>query len=158
MATSAKTTKSTPSTTSNRVRRLVPGRGATTPSRRSDSPGSQSLVRRVQAILPGAKRTARPRPEQSLAAALERASGAPTTRGPLTKDGLVIPVGGVGAVTAAKRRRNIGPNELPAPSSEQATNRGAGHTRQSHDTIADSSARTGGDHGDSQGPNPATAA
>lgn len=155
---SAKNTKRTPSTTSNRVRRLVPGRGATPPSRRSDSPVSQALVRRVQAILPGAKPTASPSPAESLAAALERASGAATKRGPLTKGGLVILVGGAGAVTATKRRRTIAPDELPAASSEQATNRGAGETLQSHDTLADPSARTGGDHGDSQGPDPATAA
>jgi hypothetical protein len=158
MATSAKTTKSKPPTSGNSMRRLAPRRGTTTPSRRSEPSGSQRLVRRVQAILPGAKRNAKPSPAQSLAAALERATGGATARVPLAKSRLGTLVGGAGAVTAAKHRHNIGLRELPAGSSAQATNPGAEDTRQSPETIADASATTGGDHGDSQGPDPATAA
>ena len=158
MATSAKTTKSKPPTSSNSVRRLAPRRGTTTPSRRSEPSGSQMLVRRVQAILPGAKRNAKPSPAESLAAALERPAGGGPARAPLTKGRLGIVGAGAGAVTAAKRRYNHGPNELSATSSAQATKPGAGDTRQSLETIADPSATTGGNHGDSQGPDPATAA
>jgi hypothetical protein len=158
MATSAKTTKSKLPTSSNSGRRPAPRRGTTTPSRRSEPSSPRRLVRRVQAILSGAKRNAKPNPAESLAAGLERAAGGATAVAPLTKGKLGIVGGGAGAVTGAKRRCNLGPNELPATSSAQATNPGAGDTRQSPDTIADPSATTGGNHGDSQGPDPATAA
>jgi hypothetical protein len=158
VATSAKTTKSKPPTGGNSMRRLASRRGNTAPSRRSEPSGSQRLVRRVQAILPGTKRNAKPSPAQSLAAALDRATGGATARVPVAKSRLGILVGGAGAVTAAKRRHNRGPHELSALSSAQVTNPGAGDTRQSPETIADPSATTGGDHGDSQGPDPATAA
>jgi hypothetical protein len=157
MATSAKTTKSKPPTSSNSVRRLAPWRGTTAPSPRSEPSGSQGLVRRVQAILAGVKRNAQPSPAESPAAALERAVGGATARVPRTKGRLGIVRGG-GAITGAKHRRNLGPNELSAPSSARATNPGAGDPDQSRETIADPSATTGGDHGDSQGPDPATAA
>jgi hypothetical protein len=111
----------------------------------------------VQAILPGAKRTPKPSPAESLAAALERATGEATACAPLTKGRLGTPVGGDGAVTAAKRRHTIALHKLPSTSSSQATNPSAGDTRHNLETIADPSATTGGDHGYSQGPDPATA-
>lgn len=158
MATSAKPRTSKPATSNDSVLRPAARRGTTTPSRRSESSGSQSLVRRVQANLPAAKRHAMPNPAESLAAALARATGEATARGPLTKDRLGILVAGAGAVTAATRQYNIGSNELPVTYSDHATNSGAGDTRRRRETIAGPSATTGGDHGDSQGPDPATAA
>lgn len=158
MATSAKTTKSKPPISSNSERRLAGRRGTTTPSRGSEPSGSQRLVRRVQAILPGAKRNAKPSPAEPLDAAFERAAGGATAGAPLTEGRLGIVLGGAGAVISAKRRYNLGPNELPVTSLAQATNLGAGDTRHSLETIADPSATTGGNHGDSQGPDPATAA
>jgi hypothetical protein len=154
MATSAKTTKSKPSASSNRVRRLAARRG--TPSRSAPS-GSQSLVRRVQTILRGAKRNAKPNPAKTDSAALISPTGGATAPAPLTEGQFGIRVGRAGAVAADKQRHDIGPNELPATSSEQ-TNPGAGDTRQTPETIAERSATTGEDHGNSQGPDPATAA
>lgn len=158
MATTAKSTKSKPPTSSNSVRRLAPRRGTTSPSRRSEPSASQRLVRRVQAILPGTKRNAKPSPAESLAAALERAAGGATARAPLAEGRLGSVGGGADAVTAAERRYSIGPNELPPSSSAHATSPGAGDTRQSLETISDPSATTGENHGDSQGPDHATAA
>ena len=147
MATSAQSRNSKPPTSSNSVHRLARRRGTTTPNRRSAPWGSQSLVRRVQAILPGAKRNAKPTPAESLAAALERATGGATARGPLSKGTLGILVGGAGGVTAAKPRHKIGSNELAAASSAQTTTPGAGDTPQRLETIADPSATKGGAFG-----------
>jgi hypothetical protein len=158
MATSAQSTKSKPPSSGNSVHWFAPRRGTTTPNRRSAPSGSQSLVRRVQAILPGAKRAAKPNPAESLAAALERATSGATVRMPLSKGTLGILVGRAGAVTAAKPRHKIGSNELPATSSAHATNTGARDIPQRLETIDDRSATKGGDHGDPQGPDPATAA
>ena len=127
MATSGKTKNSKP-TSSSSERRLAPRRGTTTPSRRSEASGSHRLVRRVQAILPRAKRNSKPSPAESLATALERAAGGATARAPLSKRRLGIVGGETGDVTVAKRRRNLGPNEPPATSPTQATNPGAGDT------------------------------
>lgn len=154
----AKTRKSKPPNSSYGVRRLAPRRDTTTPSRRSAPSGSQRLVRRVQTILPGAKRSAKSSPATSVSAVLEMATGAASARAPLTKGTFGILVGGVGAVAVAKRRHNLGPHQVSATSSEQATNVRAGDTSQRIQNIADPSATTGGDHGDSQGPDPATAA
>ena len=107
MATSPKTRTSKPATSSNSVLPLAVRRGTTTPSRRPAPSDSRRLVARVLAILPGAKRTAKPSPAESLAAALERATGEATACAPLTKGRLGTPVGGDGAVTAAKRRHTI---------------------------------------------------
>jgi hypothetical protein len=157
MATSAKTGKRKPATSSYSVRRLAPRRATTTPSRRSAPSDSQNLVRRVQTILPGAKRRAESNPAKVISAALERATGG-ATRAPLTNGTLGILAGGIGAVAVAKRRHNHDPNELPGTSSTQTTNASAESTRQRLEIIADPSATTGGDHGDSQGPDSATAA
>jgi hypothetical protein len=157
MATSPKTRTSKPATSSNSVLPLAVRRGTTTPSRRPAPSDSRRLVARVQAILPGAKRTAKPSPAESLAAALERATGEATACAPLTKGRLGTPVGGDGAVTAAKRRHTIALHKLPSTSSSQATNPSAGDNRHNLETIADPSATTGGNHGYSQGPDPATA-
>jgi hypothetical protein len=158
MATSAKTRKSKPPTSSYSVRRFAPRRDTTTQSRRPAPSDSQNLVMRVQTILPGAKRSRKSDPAKAVSAALERATGGATARAPLTTGRLGILAGGVGAVAVANRRHNDGPNELPATSSKQTTNTGAGDTRQRLEIIADASATTGGDHGDTQGPDPATAA
>jgi hypothetical protein len=156
MATSPKTRTSKPPTSSNSVLPLALRRGTTTANRRSAPSGSRRLVARVQAILPGAKRPAKPSPAESLAAALERATGDATARASLTKGRLGTLVRGDGVVTAANRHTVV-PDELPATSSLRATNHSAGDTRHSLETIADPSATTGGDHGDSQGPDPAAA-
>jgi hypothetical protein len=158
MATSAQSRKSKPTTGSHGMHRLAPRRATTAPNRGSATSGSESLVRRVQAILLGAKRSRRPNPTESLAAALERATSGATTRMPLSKGTLGILVGGAGAATAAKPRHNIRSSELAATSTAHATNPGAGGTPRRLETLADSSASKGGDHGDPQGPDPATAA
>jgi len=159
MATSAKTRNNKPSTSSNRVRRLAARLRTPTPSRRSAPSGSQSLVRRVQTILRSGTRNAKPNPTKTVSAALPSPTGEANTRARLTKGESGIRARGTGAVAADKHRHNRGPNELPATSSAQATNPSAGDTRRrSLETIADPSATTGENHGDSQGPDPATAA
>jgi hypothetical protein len=158
MATSAKIIKSKPPTISNREWRLAPRRGTATPSRRSEPSGSPGLVRRVRAILSGAKRNANPSPAESLAAALERAAGGATARAALTKDRLGIVGGGAGAVTAAETSTQPRPERAARYLVSAGDDPGVGDTRQSLETIAEPSATAGGNHGDSQGPDPATAA
>jgi hypothetical protein len=156
MATSGKTTNSKP-TSSSSDRRLAPRRGTTTPSRRSEASGSQRLVKRVQAILPRAKRNAKPSPAESLAAALERAAGAATARAPLSKGRLGI-VGGETGDVSGQTSTQPWPERAARYLSNAGDEPGAGDTHQTLESIANPSATTGGDRGDPQGPASSAAA
>lgn len=158
MATNTKTRQNKPPNSSYGLRRLAPRRDTTTPSGRSAPADSQRLVRRVQTILPGAKRSAKSSPAKAVSAAVERATGAPRARAPLTKGTFGILIGRGAAAAVANRRHNLGPHQVPATSSAQGTNAGAEDTSQRLENIAVPSATTGGHHGDFQGPGPAPAA
>jgi hypothetical protein len=158
MATNAKSKKSKPATRSSGARALVPGRGVPQPGRRSASSRSHGLVGRVQTILPGTRRTTNPSPARRVAGALGKAAGGTTARGPVTKSMLGIVAGGVGVAAVAKRRQRTHPDRLPDTPSEQAVQTGSPDTPQTIKTVADPPVTTGGDHGDPQERDPATAA
>jgi hypothetical protein len=160
MPTSAKTKKSRPGTNRKGVRALMPGRRPSAPGRHSAPPRSHGLVGRVQTILPRAGRDTKTSPVQRVAGALARTTGGTTARTPVTKSMLGVVAGGVGvgAVAVAKRRHSTHANPLSQTASVPAVQAGSEDEAQTIETVTDPSATTGGDHGDPQGRDPATAA
>jgi hypothetical protein len=158
MPTSANTKKSRPGASRKGVRALVPGRRAPAPARRSAPARSHGLVGRVQTILPRAGRDTKRSPVQRVAGALAKATGGTTARAPVARGMLGALAGSVGAVAVAKRRHSTHANPLPETASVPAVQAGSEDKAETTETVTDPSATTGGDHGDPQGRDPATAA
>jgi hypothetical protein len=157
--TTAKTKNSKPATTRRSMRGLIPGRGSTpASSRRPTASGSNRLLGRVQATLPGTQRNAKKNAAQKIAAALGKATSSTTAHKPSTKSMLGILAGGVGAAAVAKRRHNPDPEELPETSSGQTDQASNAESPEIIATVADPITDTGAHHGDPQGPDPAAAA
>jgi hypothetical protein len=156
--TTTKTKNTKPATARKSMRGLIPRRGSTpASSRRPTASGSNGLLGRVQATLPGTQRNAKKSAAQKFVAALGKATST-TAHKPSTKSMLGILAGGVGAAAVAKRRHNPDPQELPETSSGQTDQASNAESPGIIATVADPITDTGAHHGDPQGPDPAAAA
>jgi hypothetical protein len=157
--TTTKTKSSKPPTTRKSRRGLVPGRRTTqSPNRRPTLPSAGGLVGRVQATLPGANRNTKQTGVKKAVAALGTATSKAAAHKPSTKSMLGVLAGGVGAAAIAGRRHSTEQEELredrPAPPALASDASTTGIS----ESTADTTATTGGDHGDPQGPDTAAAA
>jgi hypothetical protein len=160
--TTPKTKNSKPATGKKSTRGLLSRRGSTpSPRRRPALPGSNrpdGLVGRVQAALPGANRNTKQTGVQKAVAALGTATSNAASHKPSTKSMLGILAGGVGAAAIAGRRHNTEHEELREDRPAQPALASDASAPRISNSTADTTATTGGDHGDPQGPDTAAAA
>jgi hypothetical protein len=157
--TTTKTKNIKPPTTRKSRRGLVPGRHTTSsPNRRPTLPSAGGLVGRVQATLPGANRSTKQTGMKKAVAALGTAKSKAAAHKPSTKSMLGILAGGVGAAAIAARRHNTEQEELREDRPAQPALASDANTPGISNSTADTTATTGGDHGDPQGPDTAAAA
>jgi hypothetical protein len=130
------------------------------PKRRKRKPAtsSKSVLGRVQATLPGARRNAEKSGARKGVAAFGRATSSPTDHKPSTKSLLGILAGGLGAAAVVKRRHGHGQDQAPVTHPRQPTQTLDTTTPRIVETRIEPTAVTGGGHGDLQGPDPAVAA
>jgi hypothetical protein len=157
--TTTKTKNSKPLTRRKSRPGLVPGRRTTqSPNRRPMLPSAGGLVRRVQATLPGANRNTKETGVKKAVAALGTATSKAAAHKPSTKSMLGILAGGVGAAAIAGRRHNTEHEELREDRPAQPALASDASAPRISNSTADTTATTGGDHGDPQGPDTAAAA
>jgi hypothetical protein len=157
--TTTKTKNRKPPITRESRRGLVPGRRAmSSPERRRTLPSVGGLLGRVQATLPGVTPNTKQTGVKKAVAGLGTATSKPAAHKPSTKSLLGILAGGIGAAAIAARRQNTEQEELredrPAPPALASD----ASTPEISNSTAETTATTGGDHGDPQGPDTAAAA